>query len=161
MANNATKLIKDDLKRLMRVSAALTDSNIFVGVPSEETSREEGEMNNATLAYIHDRGAPANNIPARPFLEPGIDQVVDKIAEQMKKGAQAVMGGNQSQLDQVLNRTGLIAQNSVRKLINSGIAPELAPSTILARRRAGKTRTKPLIDTGQLRNSIIYVIRRK
>ena len=63
-----------------------------------------------------------------------------------------------------LHRVGLTAQNSVRRVINAGVAPPLAASTLRSRRTrkvAKRTGTVALIDTGQLRNSITYVIRPK
>jgi hypothetical protein len=50
----------------------------------------------------------------------------------------------------------------VRAFITAGqgFAP-LAAATLAARRRKGRTGTKPLIDTGQLRRAITYVLRRK
>ena len=59
------------------------------------------------------------------------------------------------------NKAGLIAQNSVKATITAGegFAP-LAESTLAARKRRGVSRTKPLIDTGSLLNSITYVIRK-
>ena len=109
----------------------------------------------------------AANIPARPFMRPGIMEVKDFIAKELEKGARGAMNGDAGAVDIALNRAGLKAQASIRGKINEGIAPELAPSTLAARRarrarRArGRTGTKPLVDTGQLRNSINYVVRKK
>jgi len=162
MAANATKMIKNKVKKLFALTKSLTNESVYVGVPSSEAVRDDDdEVNNAALAAIHDRGAPANNIPARPFMEPGIENAQPKILEQMKKGAEAALDGNDDKRMQCLHRAGLIAQNSVRSYINSGIAPVLSELTLAARRRRGRTGTKALIDTGQLRNSIIYVIRKK
>ncbi|MNT50592.1 hypothetical protein D3C72_1875180 [compost metagenome] len=56
---------------------------------------------------------------------------------------------------------GMTASNSVKAKINSNIRPELAESTLEARRQRGVTRENTLVDTGQLRNSVTYVIRNK
>lgn len=162
---SAAKLILNALPGLKSRVEELTKSQVLVGVPREDTTRKsnekKGPMNNATLAYIHDKGSPAANIPARPFMVPGIKAVQPRVAQVLKTGAQAVLQGAPSGMPNALHKAGLIAQASIRGKINEGIPPPLAPSTLAARRRRGRKGEKPLVDTGQLRNSINYVIRTK
>lgn len=54
-----------------------------------------------------------------------------------------------------LERVGLWAQGSIQQRISDGIPPPNAESTI--RRKGSST---PLIDTGQLRTSIKYRVKR-
>lgn len=153
---------RDDVASLMKAVKSLTKTDILVGVPSEETERDDGaQINNATLAYIHENGSPAAGIPARPFLAPGIEAAKEKITDRLQRAAKAALSNDTGSANVQLNSAGLIAQNSVRGLINSGIAPALEASTLASRRRRGRTGTVPLIDTGQLRNSITYVVREK
>ncbi len=161
---NAAKLVLNKLPKMKLVFAKLAGQEVLAGVPRDEavrTSEEAGEMNNATLAYIHENGAPAANIPARPFMRPGVEDVKDKVATEFKKAAASAVQGNEAEIDKRMNRAGLIVQSSMRARINEGPPPPLKPGTIAARKRRGRTGTKPLIDTGQLRNSINYVIRKK
>jgi hypothetical protein len=67
-----------------------------------------------------------------------------------------------SAVDQALNAGGLVAQSSVKKQIVSqeGFSP-LKQGTLAARKRNGFNGTKALIRTGQLLNSISYVVREK
>lgn len=160
---NAAKLLYSRAK-ILKASLPLFKKDVLVGVPNESPKRKaEGEavgpMNNATLAYIHDNGSPAANIPARPFMQPGIASAKERIVSTLLAGAKANIAGNTEAIENALHKTGLIAQAQIRSKINEGIAPELAPRTLAARRARGRTGTKPLIDTGQLRNSINYVIR--
>lgn len=160
MAKNAASLVKNNFGKLGKAFAELSNLELLVGVPKENDARKEEGMNNATLAYIHDNGSPANNIPARPFMKPGIQAVRGKLNDKLKLAAKNAMTSAES-ADRQLHVAGLIAQSSIRNTINEGIAPALQDSTIAARKRRGRTGTKPLIDTGQLRNSITYVVRRK
>ena len=64
--------VVDNLRKLTQGIEVLTTMQVMVGVPDDKSGRREGEINNAELAYIHDKGAPEANIPARPFMEPGI-----------------------------------------------------------------------------------------
>jgi len=165
MALNPAKLVLNKLPALLAGLKNL-HSDVLVGVPNDTTGRktvpgEKQAMNNATLAYIHDNGSPAANIPARPFMKPGVEEVHERIVKTLEKGAQAALHNNPEGVERALGIAGLTAQSSVRRVINAGIEPGLADSTIAARKARGRTGTKPLIDTGQLRNSINYVVRKK
>ncbi|MNT58599.1 hypothetical protein D3C72_1960450 [compost metagenome] len=98
------------------------------------------------------------------------------------------MKGDDGKLDAELNAAGLIAQAGARNRITSSNYEPLSPSTIRNRRKSRNTQSmraeeqkyldmvangaspaqaqadagiQPLINTGQLRNSITYVIRKK
>lgn len=158
---NAVQQIVDKLPKLRVAMSQLTTSDVLVGVPSDKTARKGDPINNATIAYLMDKGSPAQNIPARPFMEPGVEAAKDKIIEQLKRAAQNALSADDDAIEKGLIRSGMIAQASIRTMINSGIDPALAPSTLAARRRRGRQGTVALIDTGALRNSINFVIRKK
>lgn len=146
----------------------LSSQEVLVGVPNDTTTRkadeEDGEkppMNNATLAYIHDNGSAAANIPARPFMVPGIQEAKPKMVEYFKDAGKSVLVREAESIDKELHKVGLTAQSAIRAKINEGPPPALADSTLAARARKGRKSKKPLVDTGQLRNSINYVIRKK
>lgn len=156
-------MTRDAVAQMMRQVQALTKREVLVGIPAENTERrEKGEpINNAILGYIHENGAPKANIPPRPFLIPGVKNAEPKTAKRFEAAAKAALSGNPDGVERNLHAAGLIAQNAVRAVINSGVPPELSERTLEARRRRGRTGDVPLIDTGQLRNSITYVIRQK
>lgn len=158
------KITKDDVSKVLASIQELASKQVLVGIPASKAERKEGDeepVNNAQLGYIHEYGSPKANIPARPFLNPGIARAQESINSHLKKAAKAAMDGNSEKVDVELNATGLIAQAGARNEINNGVFEVLAPATLAARRRRGRTGDKPLIDTGQLRNSITYVIREK
>jgi phage gpG-like protein len=158
------KITKDDVAKVLASIQDLAKKQVLVGIPASKAERQEGDeepINNAQLGYIHEFGAPASNIPARPFLNPGIARTQESINNHLQKAAKAAMDGNSEKVDVELNATGLIAQAGARNEINSGAFEALAAATLAARLRRGRTGDKPLIDTGQLRNSITYVIREK
>ena len=163
---NAAKLLRNNFPTF-RASLDNLKAEVLVGVPAEKTGRKavKGDpaepMNNATLAYIHDNGSPAANIPARPFMRPGIMSVKANISIALEKGARGAIHGEASAVDKALNIAGMTAQSAIRGKINEGIAPELAESTIAARKAKGFQGEKPLIRTAQMRNSINYVVREK
>lgn len=157
-----TLVINDRMPALLKAMSLLVQSEVLVGIPAESTERSEGDaINNATLGYIHETGAPAAGIPARPFLVPGVAAAEEDVADQLAKGATAALAGDKTGIDQRLHAAGLVAETSVKNTLNAGVEPALADSTIAARARRGRTGTVPLIDTGKLRNSITHVVRRK
>lgn len=185
MAKNSASLVSNKLPALLKGVNKLATRATFVGVPSEKTERKADDededkkpMTNAALAFIHDNGSAAAHIPARPFMRPGIKQAQGKIVSALKMGAIGVLKGQDP--ERALNIAGMAAQASIRGVINEGIAPPLADSTLrgrirnktsvkgakkeLADRAAGAApgveNAKPLIATAQLRNSINYVIRK-
>ncbi|AIO23994.1 hypothetical protein [Burkholderia cepacia] len=153
----------DRLDEVLKSIAGLVKQEVLVGVPDSTGGRkDDGEpLSNAEIGYIQETGSPANNIPARPHLVPGVQDARPKFEPQLQKGVEAALDGDLEQVQRRLNMAGIAAQNSVRAKVNSNIAPELAESTLEARRRRGVTRENTLVDTGQYRNSITYVIRKK
>jgi hypothetical protein len=160
---NAAKLIKNNYAKLRQKFHAMALQDVLIGIPSDKAARKEegGELNNATIGYIMEHGAPEMNIPARPHLIPGVEAVTEKMAKALGAAAKASLLGDPTAVGKALNRVGLIGQNSVKAMINAGPPPMLAAGTLAARHRRGRTGTKPLIDTGQYRNSITYVLRSK
>jgi hypothetical protein len=154
--------IIDNADKLENSIKRLTGKDVLVGIPEDETQREEADgITNAMLAYIHDTGSPSQNIPARPFMDPGIKDAKSRIVARLKKMGEDTLDGNTSAVDKGLDAIGLIAVSAIRAKITSGPFAPLSPSTIRARLRRGFTGEKPLIVTTQLRNAINYVVRKK
>ena len=114
-------------------------------------------INNAQLLFIHTKGSPLRGIPARPVIEPALEATDNKasISEELKQAAKAALDGRPQLMKQFLKRAGLDAQNRVKAWFldpRNNWAPN-KPSTI---RRKGSDRV--LIDTGQMRNAIVYVV---
>jgi hypothetical protein len=167
MAKSGVTMTKDAVDQVIKQIRTLTKSEVLIGVPDINAGRdpEPGEekqpLSNAEIGYLMEAGIPEKNVPARPFLVPGVQNATDQIGKQMEAGARKALSGDKEAVDQALNKAGLIGQNEVRKKITDGPFLELADRTLAERRRRGRTGEKPLIDTGQLRNSITYVIRPK
>ncbi len=154
MTVTITKDIAADVLRRVR---DLTAKRVLVGIPQAENARDDGSpIGNAAIGFIQEHGDPEHNLPARPFLVPGVESVHDKsIARLRKAGEAALLGG-----DPVPQMTaaGFEAEASVKNLIADVIPPPLAPRTLAERKAAGFKGETPLIRTGELRNSITHVI---
>lgn len=138
----------------------LIASEVLVGIPEAETYRDEidEEMTNAALLYFHTHGSPLQNIPARPVIEPAIEASDNKehIMAEFAKAARSAMQGDPDEMERHLNLAGQEGENAARGWFEDprNAWPPNSPATII---RKGSDR--PLIDTGQLRKSIVYVIR--
>ena len=167
----------DRLKELAQSINELTGKAVLVGIPASEKDRDDdGPIDNANLGYLHETGSPANNIPARPFLVPGIEENAVAIERRLKRAAEVAMA-KRGNVEAALEKVGMTAQAGVRRKITSGPFEPLSNATLRARARRGRKgaqeeldrrargeepgaeSAKPLIDTGQLRNAINYVIR--
>ena len=162
----SVRITVDRLGNIVKEINDLTRKDVLIGIPEAETNRQDEDggsapATNAALGYIHEHGSPANNIPARPFLIPGVKDAQGAIEKRLKQAADAALKGDKAAVDRQMHSAGIEAQNSVKTKINSGDFEPLAPATLAQRKARGRTGTKPLIDTGQLRNSITYVVRGK
>src|SRR5579862_2458001 len=130
VVNDGTAAVAASLKQL-------AEMEVLVGIPAEKAPRTSDEakaqpINNAALGYIHNYGSPTQNIPARPFMEPGITDAKSGIEESLKRAGLSAMEGRSDKMMQSLHAAGIKASTSVRNKINSNIPPPLAKSTIAA-----------------------------
>jgi len=128
------------------------DPSILVGIRQKDGQKvaEGEELNLATIAAFNEFGT--STIPSRPFLRSTVDENRSKYGEVIAKGLRAAIDGRQ-RFKVSLDRLGLMVVSDVQKKITDNDFPRNAPSTI---ERKGSS--KPLIDTGRLRQSIDYEI---
>lgn len=149
----------DRLGEVASAVEALTRNAVYVGIPATAPPRRGEPITNASIAYVQEHGSPLLHIPPRPFLRPGVADASEELADRLEDAAHLATDGNRNGVIRALHAVGLIAQAAVRRKITEGPFTALSERTLAARRARGITRTKPLIDTGQLRNAINYVIR--
>lgn len=178
-----TVTTKDNSKALIELLEQVKELEVYVGIPEEKSSRKGEEITNAELCYIHTNGSELVGIPARPIIEPAIEATENKeaIATELKKAATAVLKNNRTEARQHLEKAGMIGQNAARAWFTdprnnwpeNSIATAKAKLSKLSDKEqknlqalidAGasitdKSISKPLIDTGELRKSIIYVVK--
>lgn len=185
--NTGVKVTRGSYDDTIASARIILDAEILVGVPSETSDRpsnlqvqDENAPTNAVLAYIHDNGAPEANIPQREFMRPGIADVLPEITRKMEIVMRLAMRGDVIAAEMAMQQVGIVAQSGIHNRIDAGIPPPLADYTL--RKRDARTKkgsksaqyemkrraqglapsvqfARPLIDTGELRKSIMYVIR--
>lgn len=164
MAPTTTKVLSDKTKQLEKSLNELVKNRVYVGVPSTKADRkrQKGDTaNNAEIGYWMEFGVPEKNIPARPFLLPGIRNAQDKIVGYLKNAGKGALDNKQDVVESSFKAAGLTGQIAVQLKITDGPFAPLSDRTIAARKKRGRTSERPLIDTGQLRRAITYVIRER
>lgn len=136
------------------------DNYLLIGIPQKKTTRENEAITNAELLFIHTNGSPINNVPARPVIEPALEDDMERLTSMLKDFANEAIEGNFEEAQKQLERTGMRAQNVCRNWFTNADNnwPENAPSVRERKIKKGSTEPRPLIDTGELRKSIIYVV---
>lgn len=151
------------VKGLEKAFKKLKQTAIYVGIPygSKGDARNDSPITNSQLGFIHERGSPSANIPARPFLGPGVESVIDDLRAGMQASAKAIIAEDESGFDAELEKTAIRAVSGVKDYMSSAHFVPLAPATVRARRKKIKSddqTIKPLIDTGSLRDAIDGVV---
>lgn len=177
------KVVASSIDELREMLEMLSRKEVLVGFPEDTSARDpdpeaKQDITNAALGYIHDTGMPEQNIPARPFMIPGMEDAKEAVTHQLTAIARAVLQRRGvGSIETGFERVGLRVQSALRRKINEGVPPPLSEWTLRDRARrgrkgamwelawreagapAGTELAKPLIDTGQLRNAINYVVR--
>lgn len=155
------KVVKDESKKVIAGFLALLKKDVLVGIPEVKNSRKNESISNSQLGYIQDKGSPAANIPPRPWLEKGVESSQKETIRILKD---TILNSFESKnsITKGLGKVGLIAQSSVKGYIkNKSNFTPLSKETVKQRKRKGFSGRKPLIETGQLLNSVNYVVRDK
>ncbi|MDU5837758.1 MAG: hypothetical protein E6Z53_11945 [Pantoea sp.] len=151
----------DTAQSILDALKTLANKDVLVGIPESKDERDDGDIGNAAIGYINENGSPAQNIPPRPHLKPGVKSVEQDFMPHLKAAAQKALEGNAEGAETSLDRAGTVAANGVKRYITiTGFTP-LADATIANRLRRGRTGNKPLIDTGEYRRTITHVVRNK
>jgi hypothetical protein len=170
------KVVRDNLPMVVAALETLSSNVLYVGVPDANATRppdpqdpNKAPINNAQLAYIHNAGSPARNIPARPFMTLGIQDARDLIQTRMKRLGMLALSGDLD-IDKGFHALGLAVVSKVRARLVAGPWQPLAVRTVMERMRRRKgpntgwkflKHMTPLIDTSRMLQSITYVIRGK
>jgi len=151
----------DSAQSILDALKTLANKDVLVGIPESKDERDDGDIGNAAIGYINENGSPAQNIPPRPHLKPGVRSVEQDFMPHLKTAARKALEGDAGGAVTSLDRAGTVAANGVKRYITiTGFTP-LADATIANRLRRGRTGNKPLIDTGEYRRSITHVVRDK
>lgn len=150
-ASVSVKVLKDiDPKALDRLRQRLVGDNRVVNVGVPEGKREEDGTPVAMIAAVHEFGSPSQGIPERPFLRVAVQRNRQKYVRLNRINLVKMLRG-QATVEQALGQLGEMAKGDVQTEIRSGVFTPLKEAT---KKRKGSSR--PLIDTGQMVQSIAW-----
>lgn len=137
------------IKQLIEQIKASGEKAVYVGFPAEFNEKVEGSdnFNLASLAAVLEFGN--ERIPSRPFLRQTLTENQEKYTALFVKLFESGVS-----IDQIYEQIALIAQGDVQQNIVNGKWTANAPSTIKR-----KKSSKPLIDTGKLRQSVKGIVK--
>jgi hypothetical protein len=143
---------------LSRVYKLRQPPSIAVGILATNASKSDGLATVLDIATFNEFGTVKDgktHVPARPFIRGWFDEHRDEAIKRLTNLLKEVVAGRLTE-DAALNRFGLWAQTGIQKTVSEGVPPPNAESTV--RRKGSST---PLIDTGVMRSSVSFEIRRK
>lgn len=178
---------KDRTNEIKEALKELKNMDVLVGIPQADNSRQGDAVTNSELLflmtngvrtkamrmemqdnvekkgyhkayemYIQANGSPLWDIPPRPVVEPAIEADKELIASLLKEAMKAALDGDLDIAKEYLNKAGLEGQAASQEWFDDSRNdwPENSPLTI-----AKKGSDKPLIDTGELRKAITFIVR--
>lgn len=166
MAGEFTRIDRG-LNRIRIALGRLPKGRVLVGWPGhgpmhQEVTHEKGtngrktskigdqasKMTIAQIAVIHEFGAPAAGIPARPVMKQTNLKYQSHLAPLQARLLQQIYRGTLTP-EQALKQMGVYWEGRIKVMFREGQFKALDPKTVRA-----KGSSKPLIDSGQLRNSV-------
>lgn len=119
------------------------------GVKAVAASKEHKGKTNVYIGLVHEFGTRDGRIPSRSYLRSTFDEREKEYQKEIDEAARRVSAGKADPRGEMLV-LGELHRGHIIAKIKDSIPPPLAESTIAAK----KKETTPLIDTGQLFNSI-------
>lgn len=125
----------------------------LVGIPSDAKRHEDNpNIGLAEIAFIMEKGSVVNNIPARPFMQQTRQRNEKRMMGLSKKLLKAISNGSTTAMD-AIKKLGASYEGAMKRIFIEGSFAPNAPATV---RR--KKSSRPLIDTGLLRQSIKHKV---
>lgn len=137
-------------KKYFRELKKMTDMEIQVGFQGDQ--KYEDGTSIAQVAAVNEFGA--SDIPERPFMRQSFENHEGELQAACDAAQRLVSSGGSA--EQALQQIGVVAKGLVQdEIVNGGFAPN-AESTINK-----KGSEQPLIDTGTMRQSVNFVVKRR
>lgn len=136
---------------------SLADSK-SVSVGWHQGGKHPSGLTNAALGAIHEYGSPSRNIPARPTIGITTNSNMHRYRQLLNKAWKKMIesrgsGNAERDIDAALMRFGQTVVNDMKRQMTSQKFGTYVPLALSTLKRKGK-KTKPLINTGALRNAI-------
>ncbi len=137
-------------RRYFRELQKMTEMEVRVGFQGDE--KYEDGTTIAEVAAYNEFGS--SDTPERPFMRQSFENHESELQTACDAANRLVSSGGSA--DQALQQIGVVAKGLVQEeIVNGGFAPN-AESTIKK-----KGSEQPLIDTGTMRQSVNFVVKRR
>lgn len=150
MSSGARDSLTPEGRAFMKMLKELAELQVRVGFQSGENTENGVDM--CDIAAFNELGTI--NSPSRPFLRKSVDENQDKINAFLQGTKTDLLSGKTAEA--VLKEIGIFQKDLIQEKITEGSYVPNAASTI---RKKGSD--KPLIDSGKMRQSVNYVIKKK
>lgn len=150
MAKSSQKLVDKGWSRIQRDTAQLSRLYVDVGIQADAGTDDEG--NPIIVRAVANEFGTKRGIPERSFVRSAFDEQQAKLNTLKKRLVSGVIAGKLSP-ERAAGLLGQQHEKDIKDKIRSITSPALSPATI-----ARKGSSKPLIDTGQMINSVRYVV---
>lgn len=127
-------------------------ANLEVQVGFQDGSTNEEGTSLAEIAAYNELGT--STIPARPFMKQSFENHEKELQSACDEVNKVLSEGGTTEM--ALEELGVFSKGLIQEEIVSGNFAPNSPATI-----AAKGSSTPLIDTGQMRQSVNYVIKRR
>lgn len=129
---------------------------LAVGYPASETGslRYPDGTSVILVAAVNNFGSAGRGIPARPFMVEGAEPAIEA-TQPIAAALIPLLNQGKVTPAEILKQMGPFAEAAFKKKLTDGPWEPNAPSTV-----AAKGSSRPLIDTGLLRNSLTHVVRK-
>lgn len=153
---------KPNLEAAINLAALVKLKRVKVGVPkgpgakpkkvrTKAGVKDVAALTLATVAAAHEYGAPEANVPERPFLRNTLKANLPKYKRLNVANVRKVIRSRMKE-GVALGQLGAVAAGDVQRFIRNN------PYDIKQETKDRKGSSKPLIDTGQLVQSITYEV---
>lgn len=151
MSVKITDRVTPDGVKFQKMLRELADKEVRVGFQHGKAMEEDG-ADICDIAAWNELGTV--HIPARPFLRQSVDDNVSKINNFLQSKKKDLVRGISA--EQVLKEIGIFQKDLIQEKITDG---DFAPNAASTVKKKGSS--KPLIDTGRMRQSVNYEIKAK
>lgn len=151
MGAKVTDKVTADGRRFQKMLKEMAEMEVRVGFQRGKDTEDNG-TDVCDIAAWNELGTV--NMPSRPFLRKSVDENESKINNFLQSKKKDLVRGVSA--EKVLKEIGIFQKDLIQEKITEGDFAPNAESTIKK-----KGSSKPLIDTGRMRQSVNFVIQKK
>lgn len=174
MADVKFKSVDLGKRRIERELSLIPHRVALIGIPGTAKMPRDGQSgtvdNLAELAFIMEKGSTVNKIPPRPFMRETRKKAEKRFRGLLRKSYKAILNGKLT-TEGALASLGQAYEGEMKEIFLTGNFAPNSPITIHGgwmRNKVsgkifkvkGKGSSRPLIDTGNLRQSIKYKVKK-